>query len=269
LSGRLPFTGSPLEIALAQRDQPLPPLPDSVPPQVASLVASLTARDPGMRPACAAQVAARAAALRAELAGEGASAVGLAMRASWAPQGGPDGQQPDPVYPAGGDDGPTRLLASPPSTAPRSRNRAMLAVLAALILALCLGGWVLASSAGSGRPVHSADHSPASHKPARTVMVRASALIGQPVHQVARDLRNHGLTVKISWARSPGRRPDTVIAVTPSGRLESNTIVRLTAASRQSHRPPHGRHGQHGHGRGHGHGDGNGNGQDATVKPLR
>jgi eukaryotic-like serine/threonine-protein kinase len=271
LSGRLPFTGTPLEIAVAQRDQALPPLPDSVPPQVACLVASLTAREPDLRPASAAQVAARSAALRAELKGENASAVGLAASAARAAQGGPDGQQPEPAYSAVGDDGPTRLLASPPAAAPRSRNRALLAVVAALILALCLGGWVLASSAASGRPGHSAGHSPASHTSGRTVLVRASALIGQPAHQVARELRSHGLIVRIARARAPGRRPDTVIGVTPSGWLRPGTSVQLTAARRPSHWPPHGRHGDHGHGHTHRHGhpDGNDNGQDATAQPLR
>ena len=59
LAGRVPFTGTAMEIALAHRMQSLPPLPASVPPEVTRLVADLTARDPGGRPAGASQVAAR------------------------------------------------------------------------------------------------------------------------------------------------------------------------------------------------------------------
>ena len=51
LSGRVPFHGDPLAVALAHREQPLPPLPSSVPADVAALVADLTAKDPSARPA--------------------------------------------------------------------------------------------------------------------------------------------------------------------------------------------------------------------------
>ncbi|HEY6479487.1 MAG TPA: serine/threonine-protein kinase, partial [Streptosporangiaceae bacterium] len=44
LAGRTPFTGPALEVALAQRDQGLPPLPAGTPSALADLVAGLTAR---------------------------------------------------------------------------------------------------------------------------------------------------------------------------------------------------------------------------------
>jgi eukaryotic-like serine/threonine-protein kinase len=50
LTGRPPFQGSPLAVALAHADQPLPPLPDTVPAPVAELVAALAAKDPRRRP---------------------------------------------------------------------------------------------------------------------------------------------------------------------------------------------------------------------------
>jgi serine/threonine-protein kinase len=69
LTGKAPFEGEPLAlalaIALAHREQRLPPLPDGV----AALVADLTAKDPADRPASTAEVAARAEQLRADLAG--------------------------------------------------------------------------------------------------------------------------------------------------------------------------------------------------------
>jgi len=64
LAGEPPFTGTPVEVAVAHRDRPLPPLPGAVPADVAGLVAELTAKDPRMRPRSAADVARRAGQLR-------------------------------------------------------------------------------------------------------------------------------------------------------------------------------------------------------------
>ncbi len=64
LAGAQPFTGTPMEVALAHQYQSLPPLPPAVPLPAAALVAELTARDPAARPADAGEVAARAARLR-------------------------------------------------------------------------------------------------------------------------------------------------------------------------------------------------------------
>jgi len=64
LTGSRPFTGPPLEVAIAHRDRPLPPLPPSVPAEVAALVMMLTAKDPAWRPASAGDVADQAARLR-------------------------------------------------------------------------------------------------------------------------------------------------------------------------------------------------------------
>jgi eukaryotic-like serine/threonine-protein kinase len=50
LSGRPPFGGSALSVALAHLDRPLPPLPRTVPGPVAELVAALTAKDARRRP---------------------------------------------------------------------------------------------------------------------------------------------------------------------------------------------------------------------------
>jgi hypothetical protein len=59
LTGRVPFHGEPLAVALAHQQQPLPPLPAWVPPEVAALVADLTAKDPAARPANAGEVTER------------------------------------------------------------------------------------------------------------------------------------------------------------------------------------------------------------------
>jgi serine/threonine protein kinase len=64
LTGVRPYTGTPLEVALAHRDRPLPPLPPSVAPDVTTFVMRLTAKDPARRLGDAAEVTARAALLR-------------------------------------------------------------------------------------------------------------------------------------------------------------------------------------------------------------
>jgi serine/threonine-protein kinase len=67
LTGRVPFQGEPLAVALAHQEKALPPLPPSVPADVAALVTDLTAKDPSARPASAEEAAERAEHARAVL----------------------------------------------------------------------------------------------------------------------------------------------------------------------------------------------------------
>lgn len=67
VTGAAPFCGEPLEVAMAQREQPLPPLPESVPPEVAALIMRLTAKEPAARPEHAWDVARMAGRLCDEL----------------------------------------------------------------------------------------------------------------------------------------------------------------------------------------------------------
>ncbi|HLJ98851.1 MAG TPA: serine/threonine-protein kinase [Streptosporangiaceae bacterium] len=67
VTGAVPFSGEPLEVAVAQREQPLPPLPESVPHDVTALILQLTAKEPAARPAHAWDVARRAGRLCDEL----------------------------------------------------------------------------------------------------------------------------------------------------------------------------------------------------------
>jgi len=64
LAGAPPFRGTPLEVALAHRDRPLPPLPPSVAVGVAALVMRLAAKDPARRLNDAAEIAVWAGLLR-------------------------------------------------------------------------------------------------------------------------------------------------------------------------------------------------------------
>ncbi len=67
LAGAPPFAGPALEVTLAHRDRPLPPLPVGLPLEVVAFVMELTAKDPRWRPARADEVARRAAQLRDDL----------------------------------------------------------------------------------------------------------------------------------------------------------------------------------------------------------
>ena len=60
LTGEKPFDGQGIQVALAHREQPLPPLPASVAPDLAALIRDLAAKDPDARPGSAAEVARRA-----------------------------------------------------------------------------------------------------------------------------------------------------------------------------------------------------------------
>jgi len=64
LAGQPPFQGTPMEVVAACQRAPIPPLPVTVPAEVAALVMELTAKDPAARPASASQVATRVARLR-------------------------------------------------------------------------------------------------------------------------------------------------------------------------------------------------------------
>ncbi|HTQ91194.1 MAG TPA: serine/threonine-protein kinase [Streptosporangiaceae bacterium] len=64
LAGAAPFTGTALEVALAHRDRPLPPLPPSVSADVCAFVMRLTLKDPARRLGNAAEVAVWAGLLR-------------------------------------------------------------------------------------------------------------------------------------------------------------------------------------------------------------
>ena len=75
LAGAPPFTGTALEVTIAHRDRPLPPLPPSVRADVYAFVMRLTAKDPACRLDNAAEVAMWAGLLR--------DGVGVAALRAW------------------------------------------------------------------------------------------------------------------------------------------------------------------------------------------
>jgi eukaryotic-like serine/threonine-protein kinase len=65
LTGRLPFCGPPAQVAAAHLQDPVPPLPGSLPAGLRALVADLMAKNPADRPGSAGEVSRRAETLRA------------------------------------------------------------------------------------------------------------------------------------------------------------------------------------------------------------
>jgi eukaryotic-like serine/threonine-protein kinase len=240
LTGAPPFTGMAVEVALAHRDRPLPPLPAAVPGGVAALVTELTAKDPAARPASAGQVAARAARLR------DAMTSGAALVSS-----------------SGRDTLPVTLAGMPlpgPAPAPRKpRARTgylgrVMALAAAGVIAATLAVVMLSGPAApqGHRPASAPSAAPRTANARRAsassmVEVNGGSLAGQSVATVRRRLRELGLTVRVQWQPSNLQIPGTVLFVRPDGRVPAGSLVVVTAALQ-----PHG-HGN-GHGKGHGHG---------------
>ena len=130
LAGAPPFTGTPLVVALAHRERPLPPLPSSVAAGVSAFVIRLTAKDPAWRPD-AAEVAVWAGLLRDGV-GAGPAAVHI-----W----------PDPS-------------PGPPPAAGRLRRRSFLAYACVAVAAIIV--IVLASVIGFASTPHRASARPSS-----------------------------------------------------------------------------------------------------------
>jgi len=251
LTGAPPFAGNAIQVALAHREQPLPPLPASVPPELAALVRDLTAKDPAARPGSAAEVARRA--------GQLADRLDLGPDAPAVPDSGP---ATGPL--------PAQVLLPAAAASPRRLGRRM--ALAAAVLVMVLAG-VITSSEISLSPPRAMAQPPATSSPqiasVSTVEVRAEALIGQPVTAAARKLRQLGLTVRVVWRTSGDQAAGTVLAVRPAGRRPAGSLVTLFGAFRKAGnrdqggsatRPGPGPGPGPGHGAGNGNGDGQGNG---------
>jgi serine/threonine protein kinase len=143
LAGAPPFDGMALEIAVAHRDRPLPPLPSSVPADVATFVMHLTAKDPVWRPGSAAEVALSAGWLRDGLSATMGAGTG----------GGPHPSHPSPEAPAGAS------VTTGPDQRPRAGRRRPALALAALVLA-GLTALVVATMTGFAPGWHQASVAP-------------------------------------------------------------------------------------------------------------
>ena len=235
LTGHPPFTGTPLAVVCAHRDLPLPPLPDTVPAEVAALVAELTAKDPADRTASAGEAAARAARLRDAIPRGAAGARG------------PQADSANPTL--------TQIPVPGPSAGRLGRRRGRgrlislsLAVAAAIVLAGLLAmfaGQTLTAGKSSPPPVQAA---------ARTVGVHPGSFTGEPVTMALRQLRRLGLAVRVRWLRTSQQPAGTVVSVWPGGQDPAGSMVTVTGAL-----PPRQPGGEH-----HGQGGGDGNGADGA-----
>jgi eukaryotic-like serine/threonine-protein kinase len=211
LAGRVPFGGSAVEVALAHRLRPLPPLPPSVPAEVAALIGWLTAKDPDARPSSAEEVARHAGGLRDRM------ALGDTRDGRRAPPA--PGSAAVPVTA-----GPTHPWDMPRVDVPRRRRRRLLLAAAAILSVLAAVLVISLPSQGTQRD--------AAATPPRSdlVQVDGQALRGRPVPAVRTLLRHLGLTVRVRWRPSDRLPPGRVLSVHPDGLVHSGTTVVVTVA---------------------------------------
>src|SRR5579859_1867246 len=232
LAGARPFSGPPLEVAIAHRDRPLPPLPAWLPDGVTAFVMLLTAKDPSWRPGSAGEVADRADRLRDHLVSGTIAARPVRVDAPLASTDAP-GSRP-------------RGAARSRTRSGRSRRQRILdaAALVALSALTCLVLLTVTGFAGASRPA-----APLSSGPPQA----AASVIKPPS------------TASPAAARSAGQQPST----TPDVSTGAVAAVRHTPGRypRPQPGPPRSKHGPHpGNGprpgKGHGSSKGRGPGPD-------
>ncbi|HYK29378.1 MAG TPA: protein kinase [Streptosporangiaceae bacterium] len=246
LTGSPPFTGTPVEVALAHRDRSLPPLPMSVPAEAADLVALMTAKDPADRPPDAHSVANQARWVRDNLRagrspGNTAATSVIGPQANGAAAGAArSGHQPTlglPYLP------PADYHYDPPDNRRRWGGYAVAALGTLAVVGLILIGVHLLGASKPSNP-------PAGRSPnvstAQTVNVNSESLVGQPAKDVKKQLEALGMTVVITWQPGNHDQAGLVTSVQPTGNVPVGQTVTLFAV--QAH--------------GHGHDNGNGNGGD-------
>ncbi len=237
LAGTRPFSGTPLEVAIAHQYRPLPPLPAHVPADVAEFVMTLTAKDPDLRPVSADQVTYQARLLR------------------------------DRLLSAADPDAGQSLAPAP--VRGRARNgrsrRPQLLIGAALAGVTALTSVMLVTATGLTAASH-----PAALPP--SVPPHTASAVAKP--RAAASPATASPTAAHPSGRRPSATTDTGIGAVAA--VRHAPVSRHTSPGPNPPRPKagprpgpggqhgHGHGGQHGHGHGpglgHGHGDGPGSG---------
>jgi len=208
LSGRRPFSAdTPIATALAQIQQDVPPLPDTVPAGLAAVVTRALAKDPAERYADGAELA-------------------DALR------GAADGAAPAPAL-----DQTRVIAATPPPTsttrvattsggpepvAAAAGGRSRWPLYAAIALALILLGALLIWSPWSD------DESTGGDPAAKTVQVKKAAYVGEPVDEVEDALADKGLDTEVETIDNPGgEEAGTVADLSPFGKVAEGELITL------------------------------------------
>ncbi len=227
LSGRRPFVAdTPIATALAQIQQDVPPLPDSVPPAIAGVVHRALAKLPADRYADGAALA------------EALRAVGADPSAVPVPVPGPPAEQTqvltgvaapvaaapliDPAHAAAD----TPAEDAPPPAAGKGRSRAP--AYAVVLLALLLLGALLVARPWAGDGTATEDGTEASADASDTVRVRRAAFIGEPVSDVVSALENKDLRTETETQANPGdQQAGTVADLDPTGLVEKGSTITI------------------------------------------
>lgn len=238
LTGAQPFSGPPVEVAIAHRDRPLPPLPASLPAEVADFVMVLTAKDPAWRPANAGQVASQARMLRDRLDSG-------AIRAQSARVG-------ESLKPARTVGSQARAAVARQQGDGRSRRRPQTLAAAALVALAALTCLMLLTATR---------FAPASHPAAQPSSVS---------RQAAPPTTKPSSAASPTSANRPGQQPSAIPnartgAIASAGHIAPRHPTSAPPGLRRHKNHPGRRHGpppgpghRHGPGPGHGHGPGPG-----------
>jgi serine/threonine protein kinase len=240
LTGRRPFTGeSPVATALAQIREPVPPLPTSVPRDLAAVVTRAMAKEPGER---FTDGAAFAAALRSP------ATVAAAVPPPVSPP-----TTATQVLPAAAATGPGTLATPvpPPRTSSNGRGVPWLWVLLALAVAAAVVALIWVASQGDDpdqqterprQPQSSAQESPSEtveesptetpeetpeETEAETFDIDEADYLDRPFPEVDKELKDLGLVVeRVELDNDGTHEKDTVAGVDPtSGLTEGDTVT--------------------------------------------
>jgi tRNA A-37 threonylcarbamoyl transferase component Bud32 len=222
LSGRRPFSAdTPIATALAQIQQEVPPLPDSVPPALAAVVLHALAKDPRERYADGSAVA---TALRGAGPGAVPAAAPTAVVAT------PPAEETRVLAPTAV--APAALAPTPPVPPAEDRKdgsrwplwAAGALVLVLLVALLIAHPWTDDSAATDDGGNASTPAAPKSN----TIRVNRSDFIGDPIDEAVATLRERGFKTVVATRSNPGGHdPGTVADLSPTGDVEKGATITL------------------------------------------